>query len=117
MPQNTPAASTDHEPEVALDPSLKGGAHSLKQLPRAPGPTEHPCQWEVCGGESSHSDCTRHENEKSKETALRKDREKHCNTVPVGQGLATAPLQTHPSCSVQKFRAKEQIISSFIALS
>lgn len=59
----------------------------------------------------------RHENEKSKEAALHKDQEKHCNSVPVGQGLATAPLQTQPSCSVQKFRAEEQIISSLIALS
>lgn len=42
MPRDTWAASTDHEPEAALDPSVKGGAGSLKQLPRAPGPTGHP---------------------------------------------------------------------------
>lgn len=59
---------------------------------------------------------TSHEPEKSQETALHKDREKHCNSVPMGQGLATAPRQTQPSCSVQKFRATEQIISSLIAL-
>lgn len=72
--------------------------------------------WEVVG-ESSQSHTTRHDHEKSQETALRKDREKHCNSVPMGQGLATAPRQTQPSCSVQKFRATEQIISSLIALS
>lgn len=53
----------------------------------------------------------------SKETVPCKDRERHCDRVPVGRGPGAAPLQTHPKRSVQKFRAEEQIISSLTALS
>jgi len=106
-------------------PGLPTGASRLGRLRQAPGPEQDPGRREVCAlptrrwkaAVATADGTTRHENEKSKETVLCKDREKHCNTVPVGRGLATAPPQTHPSRSLQKFRATEQIISSLIALS